>query len=116
MPLTINAVTYAIDNPTANAVTYRNPSSTLTHKRLLKLGRTDAKPTPSNPGVTRAEGKVTAYVDAGSRIDPLIIGFSTSTPVLAVAADIDSVIAEFRALVASTQFVDLIKGGMIYHA
>lgn len=116
MPLTINTVTYAIDNPTANAVVYRHPSSTLTHKRTLKLGRTDAKPTATNPGVTRAEGKVTAYVDAGSRIDPLIIGFTSSTPVMSNVADVDAAIAEFRAFVVSTVFVDLIKGGSIYHA
>lgn len=115
MPLNIGSTSYTIDAPSANAVVYRHPDATMTHKRTLRLARTDAKPTASYAGVTRSESKVSRMVDAGERIEPIILRAETSVPVEADGASLDAAIADFRAFISSDKFVNLVKSGTIYY-
>lgn len=116
MPLTINTRSYTVDTPSASAVLYRDPSSTFQAPSTAKLGRINAKPNGQSAGNTKSEAKVSRSPLVGGRYVPALIRADSSVPVGMLDADLDLMIADFRSLVASTAFVDLIKGGKIYHA
>lgn len=116
MPLTINTRAYTVDTVAAQAVTYRDPSATALLPSTFRLARTDPKPTANFPGVSKTEAKVTKRVAVNGVTWPALLYVGSSTPAGMADADLDLLIADFRSYVASTAFVDLIKGGKIYHA
>jgi len=116
MSLSVNAKTYALDSSTANAVSYAGPIHTLSAKDLVKLSRVAAKPTAVLSGVSRTEAKMTRTLTLTGALTPAhdAIGtFSMSVPVGAAAADIDSILNDMGAYVASAAFKTHVKSQQI---
>lgn len=116
MPLSINTRSYTVDTPSANSVIYRDPNATFQAPSTAKLGRINAKPNGDYAGNTKSEAKVARTPLVGGRYVPALIRAESSVPVGTPDADLDLMIADFRSLVASTAFVDLVKNGKIYYA
>lgn len=116
MPLVINTRSYTIDQTANNAVVYRDPNATAQKPSTSKLGRTAAKPSGLSAGSTKAEAKVSRVTDVSGKFLPALIRADASVPVGMSDVDLDLMIADFRSLVASAAFVDLVKGGKIYYA
>jgi len=113
---TINTKTYSQDKVEANKVTLAGPSHTVSDKQTLSLARVAPKPSGTNPGVARSEGKFTrsavTNVTTGAKAD-IILAAASSVPVGAAVATLDDVIADFRSWVASADFVNHVKNGKI---
>lgn len=116
MPLVINTRSYTVDTPSASSVIYRDPNATFQAPSTAKLGRIAAKPSGDYAGNTKSEAKVSRTPLVAGKYLPALIRADSSVPVGTADADVDLMIADFRSLVASTAFVDLIKGGKIYYA
>lgn len=116
MPLTINTRSYTIDDASSkNSVIYRDPQATAAQPSIAKLGRIEAKRTPTFNGVTKAEAKVSKTPLISDVPVPALLRAEGSVPVGMDDVELDLLIADFRSLVASAAFVDLVKGGKIYH-
>lgn len=116
MALVINTRSYTIDDASSKgSVTYRDPSSTAGLPSTAILGRTDPVPTASFNGVSKGEFRLNKMTAVGERNWPLVLRASSSIPVGSDDAAIDLLIADFRSFVMSANFVDLVKGGKIYH-
>lgn len=116
MALVINTRSYTIDDASSKgSVTYRDPSSTAALPSTAILGRTDPVPTASFNGVSKGEFRLNKMTAVGERNWPLVLRASSSIPVGSNDAATDLLIADFRAFIASTAFVDLVKGGKVYH-
>lgn len=116
MPLTINTRVYTIDDASnKGSVIYRDPSATAALPSIALLGRTDPVPNASFNGVSKGEFRLNKMTAVGEKNWPLVLRASSSFPVGADDAAVDLSIADFRAFVASQAFVDLVKGGKVYH-
>lgn len=113
---TYNTKTYSQDKVEANKVTLVGPSHSMGDKQSLSLARTAPKPSGTSLGVARSEGKMTrtgvTNATTGAKADA-ILATSSSVPVNFAAATLDDLIADYRAFVASTDFVNLIKAGKV---
>lgn len=113
---TYNTKTYSQDKVEANKVTLVGPSHTMGDKQSLSLARTAPKPSGTSLGVARSEGKMTrtgvTNATTGAKADA-ILATSSSVPVNFAAATLDDLIADYRAFVASADFVNLIKAGKV---
>lgn len=117
MALPINTRSYTVDDTsTKGRVIYRDPSSTAGLPSTALLARVDPMPTGTFNGVSKADFRLDKVTTVNEKNWPLIIRLSSSLPVGTPDADSDLIIADFRAFVASAAFVDLVKGGKIYHA
>lgn len=114
MALVVNTRSYTIDSVAAQAVTYRDPSSTALLPSVLRLARTDPKPTANFPGVSKAEVKISKRATVGAATWPALIRAESSIPAGISATEHDLLIADFRSFVASTAFANLMKDGVIY--
>lgn len=116
MSLSVNAKTYALDSSTANAANYAGPAHTLSVKDLIKLARVAAKPTATLSGVSRTEAKLSRTLTLTGALTPAhdaIGNFSMSVPVGAAAADIDSMLNDMGAYIASAAFKTHVKSQQI---
>ena len=116
MPLTVNTRTYTADQQNNNAWSYRDSASTAALPSALRIGRTPPKASGMFPGQSKTDAKFNKTVVVNTLPLPAIIRAESSTPVGMPDAELDVLIADFRSFVASTAFVDLVKGGKIYHA
>lgn len=114
MAISINTKSYAQDKVESSAVVLAGPDNNFTMKELVRFARTNPKPVKDFAGVARSELKCTrtfvTNVATNARGDS-ILAANGSIPVGTSSADQDSLIADFRAWVASTHFADLVKSG-----
>lgn len=114
MAITINTKSYTQDKVEPAAVTLAGPGNNFTTKQLVRFARTAPKPVKDFAGVARSELKATSTfvtnVATDTRGDS-ILAVTSSIPVGTSPADQDTLIADFRAWVASTYFADLVKSG-----
>lgn len=116
MSLTINAKTVSADGGTQNVVGYVAPAHTLSWKDDLRLARTLPKPTSLFSGVARGQSKwVRSFTltGAATTVHDGILDLSTSFPVGAAGADIDSLINDFAAWLAHASFKTFVKNQTI---
>lgn len=117
MPITINTKTWNLDKAEPDAQQLSGPSNTFAKKEVVRFARTMPKSTKSDLGTARSELKTTHTMDrvVGSVTTPsdVILRAASSVPVGVSDADVDVAIADFRAFVASTHFVDLVKRGKV---
>jgi hypothetical protein len=112
MSLSVNAKTYAADSVGPNLVSYAGPAHTSSVDDKLSLGRTTAKPTTVFSGVVRSDGKLTRTLTLTGALTPnakAILEIKTSIPVGAAAADIDSMLNDMGAFLASATYKDVVK-------
>jgi len=117
MSLTINALTYAQDSASGNnAYLYAGPSNTLTVKDVCRLLRVSPKPTASFSGVGKTSAKLTRTLTLTGALTPTwdaIIDVQVSVPVGASGANIDSLLNDFGAFLASATFKTHVKNQQI---
>lgn len=116
MSLSVNTKTYSLDSSAPNLVKYAGPNHTSSVKDLIALGRTVAKPTATFSGVVRSDGKLTRTLTLTGALSPTgdaILEVKTSVPVGAAAADIDAILNDFGAFLASATYKDIVKKSAI---
>jgi hypothetical protein len=116
MPLTVNAKTYSADSVGPNLVSYAGPAHTASVSDKIALGRTSAKPTSLFSGVVRTDGKLTRTLTLTGALTPTgtaILEIKTSVPVGTPAADIDSMLNDMGAFLASATYKDIVKKSAI---
>lgn len=112
MSLTINAKTYTSDSFQQNQVGYIGPGKTASVKDDVKLGRTAPKPTSVFSGVSRTDAKLTRTLTLTGALTPTgdaILDISVSVPVGYTAADVDSMLNDCGAFLASADFKTHVK-------
>jgi hypothetical protein len=116
MSLSINAKTYSANSVGPNLVGYAGPDHTASVKDVFSLGRTAAKPTATFSGVVRSDGKMTrtlTLTGALTTTGDAICEFKTSIPVGASAANIDTLLNDLGAFIASATYKDVVKKSAI---
>lgn len=116
MSLSINAKTYSADSFGANAVGYIGPSHTQSVKDDFRLSRVLAKPTTVFSGVGRTAGKLTrtlTLTGALTTTGDAIAEFSVSMPIGAASADIDAVLNDLGAFIASASYKLVVKNQQV---
>lgn len=112
MSLTINAKTYTADSFNANLVGYIGPLKTASVKDDTKLSRVAAKPTVTFSGVSRTDAKLTRTLTLTGALTPTgdaIVDINVSIPVGYTGADVDSMLNDFGAFLASADFKTHVK-------
>jgi len=112
MSLTINAKTYTADSYQKDSVGYTGPAHTLSVKDYVRLLRNAAKAVVGFSGVSRTDAKLTrtlTLTGALTTAHDAILDVSMSVPVGAASADIDAMLNDFGAFVASATFKTHVK-------
>lgn len=113
---TYNTKSYVQDRVEPNKVTLVGPSHTVSNVQSVAFGRTAPKPSGSSLGVARGEAKCvrSGVINAttGAKANAQL-GANISVPVGYDPAVLDDLIADFRAVVNSVDFVSLVKNGKI---
>lgn len=116
MSATMNAKTYSLYSAGPNLVAYAGPNHTASVKDKLSLGRTDAKPTSVFSGVVRSDGKLTrtlTLTGALTSTGEAILEIKTSIPVGVASADVDTLLNDMGAYLASAEYKTIVKNSQI---
>jgi hypothetical protein len=116
MSLTINAKTYTADSFQQNIVGYNGPAKTVSVKDDAKLYRTIPKPTAVFSGVGRTTAKLTRTLTLTGALTPSgegIVEINVSVPVGTASADVDSLLNDMGAFLASATFKTHVKSQQI---
>lgn len=112
MSLTINAKTYTLDQVQNGLVGYIGTLKTVSVKDDVVLKRTAPKPTSVFSGVGRATSKMTRTLALTGALTPSgdgIVEINVSVPVGFAGADVDSLLNDMGAYLASADFKTLVK-------
>lgn len=116
MTITVNASTYTADSYASDAVGYRGPSNTLTVVDVLRLLRVAPKPTAVFSGVGKTSNKLTRTLTLTGALTPTanaILEISVSVPVGASGTDVDAMLNDMGAYLASAAFKTHVKNQQI---
>ncbi len=116
MAITINATSYPLDTGGPNAVTYRSATHTVTAKDEARLSRVAPKPTSTFSGVGRTSAKLVRTLTLTGTLTPThdaILDIQVSVPVGASGANIDSLLNDMGAFLASATFKTHVKNQQI---
>lgn len=112
MPLTINAKTYTADSFAADSVGYIGAAKTTSVKDDTVLRRLAVKATSVFSGVSRTFAKLTRTLPLTGALTPTAdayINVEVMVPVGYAAADVDTLLNDFGAFVASASFKAHVK-------
>jgi hypothetical protein len=116
MSLTVNAGTYTADSFNKDSIGYIGPAKTVSVKDDVKLSRTAPKPTASFSGLGRTSAKITrtlaltaALTPTGDAIGEVLV----AVPVGYTAANVDSILNDMGAFVASASFKTHVKSQQV---
>jgi hypothetical protein len=116
MSLSINAKTYTADSFSKDNVGYIGSGKTVSVKDDAKLLRTAPKPTATFSGVGRTTAKLTRTLTLTGALTPTgdaICEINVSAPVGYTAADIDTLLNDMGAFLASASFKTHVKSQQI---
>jgi len=116
MSLTINAKTYTADSFQQNVVGYIGASKTVSAKDDVSLRRTAPKASDVFSGVGRTTAKLTrtlTLTGAKTLTGDAICEINVSVPVGFTAADVDTLLNDMGAYLASASFKTLVKSQQI---
>jgi len=116
MSLSINSKTYTADSQSPNSVGYAGPNHTVTTKDYTRLARVAPKPTTLTSGVGRTSAKLTRTLTLTSALEPVrdaILDVAFTMPVGCAGADVDTMLNDFGAFVASATFKLHVKNQLI---
>lgn len=116
MALTINAKTYTADSFQKDIVGYAGPSNTVTLKDVARLARTAPKPSATFSGVGRTQAKLTrtlSLTGALTTSGDAILDINVSVPVGCASADVDTLLNDMGAFLASASFKTHVKNQQI---
>lgn len=112
MSLSINAKTYTADSFQQNSVGYIGASKTVSAKDDVALRRTAPKASSSFSGVGRTTAKMTRTFTLTGALSPTgdaICEINLSVPVGAASADVDTLLNDMGAFLASASFKTHVK-------
>jgi hypothetical protein len=112
MSLSINGGTYTADSFQKDQVGYAGPAKTGSVKDDVSLSRQAAKPTTTFSGLSRTEAKMTRTLTLTGALTPTgdaIIRILVAVPVGYTAADVDDILDDFGAFLASASFKTHVK-------
>lgn len=116
MTLSINAKTYTGDSYQKDSVEYYGPSKTVSVKDNAVLRRTAPKATSTFSGMGRTTAKLTRTLTLTGSLTPTGEGgiqVDVFIPVGAASADIDTLLNDFGAFVASASMKTHVKSQVI---
>lgn len=116
MSLSINAKTYAADSFQQNQMGYIGASKTVSTKDDVVLKRTAPKATDTFSGVGRTSAKMTrtlTLTGAKSLAGDALVEINVSVPVGYTAADVDTLLNDMGAFLASATFKSHVKSQQI---
>lgn len=116
MSLTINAKTYNADSFQQNAVGYIGPLKTVSVKDDVVLRRTAPKTTDVFSGVGRTTAKLTRTLNltgAKTLTGDALVEVNVSVPVGYAAADVDTLLNDTGAFLASASFKTHVKSQQV---
>ncbi len=116
MSLTINAKTYTADSFQQSAVGYIGSLHTVSVKDDVRLSRVQPKPTSTFSGVGRTSAKMTRTVTLTGALNPTwdaILDIQCTVPVGMASADVDTLLNDMGAFLASASFKLHVKGQQI---
>lgn len=112
MALTINAKTYTADSFQKDAIEYIGPGKTASVKDNVQLRRTLPKATEVFSGLSRTTAKATRTLTltaAKTAVGDAILAIDVAIPVGYAAADVDTLLNDFGAFLASASFKTHVK-------
>lgn len=112
MSLPINSKTYTADSFATNQVGYNGPGKTGSTKDDVVLRRTAPKATAAFSGMSRTSAKLTrtlALTNALTPVGEAIIDIQVAVPVGYTAADVDTLLNDMGAFLASASFKTHVK-------
>jgi hypothetical protein len=116
MSLTVNAKTYTADSFGTTKVGYVGSLHTVSVKDDIQLSRVVPKPTTTFSGVGRTSAKLTRTSTLTGALTPTwdaILEISVTTPVGMASADIDALLNDMGAFLASATYKTHVKGQTI---
>lgn len=116
MSLTINAKTYTADSFATGQIGYIGSLKTVSVKDDVILKRTAPKPTTVFSGVGRTTAKLTRTLTLTGALTPTgeaICEINVSVPVGYTAADVDALLNDMGAFLASASFKTHVKSQQI---
>lgn len=116
MSLTINAKTYTADSYQQNIVGYIGSAKTVSVKDDVQLKRVAPKLTTTFSGVGRTQAKLTRTVTLTGALTPTgdaILSIDVSVPVGTASADVDTMLNDMGAYLASAGFKTHVKSQQI---
>lgn len=116
MSLTINAKTFSADRTGPDAIGYIGPAHTMSLLDDVQLARVLPKPTVAFSGVGRTSAKLSRTMTLTGALTPTGVGIlqiSVSIPVGAASADIDAVLNDMGAFLASATYKTHVKAQQI---
>jgi hypothetical protein len=116
MSLTINAKTYTADSFQAQQVGYIGTLKTVSVKDDVRLARTQPKASAAFSGTGRTSAKLTRTLTLTAALSPsgeAIVDIQVSVPVGAAGADVDSLLNDMGAFLASASFKTHVKAQQI---
>jgi hypothetical protein len=116
MSASVNAKTYTANSFAATAIGYQGPNHTVSVKDYLRLSSVAPKPTVTFSGVGRQSAKLTRTSTLTGSLTPTwdaIIDVQTVIPVGMASADVDTLLNDVGAYVASAAFKTLCKNQQI---
>lgn len=116
MTLAVNVGTYTADSFSKDSVSYIGPAKTVSIKDDLKLMRTPPKVSLSFSGLGRTEAKLTRTLTLTGALTPTgdaIISVNVAVPVGYTAANVDTLLDDMAALLASANMKTHVKSQKI---
>lgn len=116
MSLTVNAGTYTADSFQKDQVGYIGAAKTVSVKDDVRLARTAPKPTSTFSGLSRTSAKLTRTLTLTGALTPTgdaLIDVQVAVPVGYTAANIDTLLNDMGAFVASASFKAHVKSQQI---
>jgi hypothetical protein len=116
MALTINAKTFTQDSFSKDSIGYIGAGKTVSVKDDAKLSRTAPKTTSVFSGVGRTQAKLTRTLTLTGALTPTgdaIVAIDVSVPVGYAAADVDTLLNDMGAFLASADFKTHVKSQKI---
>lgn len=116
MALTINAKTFTADSFQKDTVSYIGTGKTVSVKDDVRLARTAPKATATFSGVGRSQAKMTRTFTLTGALTPTgdaILDINVSVPVGYASADVDTMLNDMGAYLASASFKTLVKAQQI---
>lgn len=116
MTLTVNAKSYNADSYQKDSIGYVGPAHTASAKDMVKLARIAPKKTTVSSGVAKTSAKLTRTLTLTGALEPTrdaITEFTANIPVGFTGADIDSMLNDMGAFIASATFKTHVKSQLI---
>lgn len=112
MTLSVNAKTYTGDSFRDASVGYNGPNQTASVKDAIRLSRSAPKPTETFSGLSRTQCKLTrtlTLTGAKTATGDAIVTIDVAVPVGYAAADVDTILNDLGAFLASATYKTHVK-------